>query len=65
MEPKALSPAILTAIRKLDAAHAEFFAVLDREARKGERALKAGTARTSSRRSRRFDKRTAERYRRV
>lgn len=29
-----LTPAILAALKKVDAAHAEFFAVLDREARK-------------------------------
>jgi hypothetical protein len=52
MEPKTLNPAILAAIRRLDAAHAEFFAVLDREARKEERSLKAGMAGTSKRRKR-------------
>jgi len=34
MKPKALSPVILAAIRKLDAAHVAFFAVLEREGRK-------------------------------
>lgn len=35
-----LSPAILAALEKVDAAHAEFFAVLDREARGDRRSAK-------------------------